>query len=224
MALVVALAAVMRHAPFRLPSSNADPSLLREFGLDAARPFATLHSGARTASRKWPLANYLALAQRLISERGLQVALLVDARAELDGVEAAVLTSPDLHVVAHHLSFPHLDGLVSRCALFVGNDTGPKHLASTRGAPVVSIHMGAVNWREWGQETGLIVTRRTPCYGCGVEAIEECGKGLPCLLNISVDDVFGAVERALAISKQANRSVEHAGTPVLHEVEVDAGY
>ncbi|HME83346.1 MAG TPA: glycosyltransferase family 9 protein [Roseiarcus sp.] len=224
MALVVALAAVMRHVPFRLPSPNADRSLLRGFGLDAARPFATLHSGARTASRKWPLANYLALAQRLISERGLQVALLVDARAELDDVEAAVLTSPDLHVVAQRLSFPQFDALLSRCALFVGNDTGPKHLASTRGVPVVSLHMGAVNWREWGQETGLIVTRRTPCYGCGIEQIEDCGKGLPCLLNISVDDVFGAVERALAMGKQANLRVDDAETPLLHEVEVDAGY
>ena len=84
--------------------------------------------------------------------------------------------------------------------------------------------MGAVNWREWGQETGLIVTRRTPCYGCGIEQIEDCGKGLPCLLNISVDDVFGAVERALAMGKQANLRVDDAETPLLHEVEVDAGY
>ena len=86
--------------------------------------------------------------------------------------------------------------------MFVGNDTGPKHLASVRGVPVVSIHMGAVNWREWGQEFGFIVTRRTPCYGCGIEHIEDCGKGLPCLVNITVEDVFGAVEQALMSTQE----------------------
>lgn len=98
------------------------------------------------------------------------------------------------------LPFPQFDTLLSLCAVFVGNNSGPKHLASLRGAPVVSIHMGAVNWRAWGQNTGLIVTRRAPCYGCLIEQVEECGKGLPCLVNITVDEVYGAVRRVLARS------------------------
>ena len=205
-ALVVALAAVMRHAPFQLPSPNSDPSLLADLGLDLDRPFATLHSGARTVTRKWPLANYLELAARMTAEWGLQVALLVDSPDELQAVDPAIRANPDLHLIAQHLSFPHFDALLSCCAVFVGNDTGPKHLASVRGAPVVSIHMGAVNWREWAQEAGLIVTRRVPCYGCGIELVEECGKGLPCLVNISVDDVFGAVARALATKGRESKS------------------
>jgi ADP-heptose:LPS heptosyltransferase len=213
MALVAALGGAMRHVPFRLPSPNADPGLLVGLGLDANRAFATLHSGARTASRKWPLANYLALAERLINEHSLQVALILDSARELEGVKAAVLGHPDLHAVAERLSFQQFDALLSCCAVFVGNDTGPKHLASVRGAPVVSIHMGAVNWREWGQEAGFIVTRRTPCYGCGIEAIEECAKGLPCLVNISVDDVYGAVGRALATNVE-DKAIIAAQPPV----------
>jgi ADP-heptose:LPS heptosyltransferase/tetratricopeptide (TPR) repeat protein len=209
MALVEALAGVMRHSAFRLPNPNADNSLLAGLGLDPERAFATFHGGARTASRKWPVTNYLALAERLIKERGLQVALLVDSPTDLQGVEAEVVANPDLHVIAERLSFPQLDALLSFCTVFVGNDTGPKHLASVRGAPVVSIHMGAVNWREWGQESGFIVTRRTPCYACGIEHIEECGKGLPCLVNITVEDVFGAVEQALA-SNQVHVGCVHA--------------
>jgi ADP-heptose:LPS heptosyltransferase len=130
LALVTALANVMRHVPFRLLSPNADPNLLAGFGLEPDRSFAALHSGARAASRKWPLANYLALAERLIVERGLQVALLVDTSAEVERVDTRVLGHPDLHVLAERLSFQQLDALVSCCAIFVGNDTGPKHLAS----------------------------------------------------------------------------------------------
>ena len=106
MALVEALAGVMRHSAFRLPNPNADSSLLAGLGLDPERAFATFHGGARTASRKWPLANYLALAERLIKERGLQVALLVDSPADLKGVDAKVAANPDLHVIAERLSLP----------------------------------------------------------------------------------------------------------------------
>ena len=113
--------------------------------------------------------------------------------------------------MAERLRFPQLDALVSFCAVFVGNDTGPKHLASVRGAPVVSVHMGAVNWREWGQESGFIVTRRTPCYGCGIEQIEDCGKGLPCLVNITVEDVFGAVEQALLSNQIPGQPAQEHG-------------
>lgn len=219
MALVVALASLVRHTPFNLPSPNADPQILAGLGMDAARPFATLHSGARTVTRKWPLANFLALAAQLNSERGLQVALIVDSPSELEAVDPAVLANPDLRVFARRLSFPQFDALLSCCALFVGNDTGPKHLASVRGVPVVSVHMGAVNWREWGQERGYIVTRRTPCYGCGIEQVEECGKGLPCLVNISVEEVYGAVERALDANKKATETESDVGAASIEEVE-----
>ena len=78
MALVEAVAGVMRHSAFKLPNPNADNGLLAELGLDPKRAFATFHGGARTASRKWPLGNYLALAERLIEQRDLQVALLLE--------------------------------------------------------------------------------------------------------------------------------------------------
>jgi hypothetical protein len=71
--------------------------------------------------------------------------------------------------------------------------------------------MGAVPWREWGQDdSGFIVTRRAPCYGCGIEDIADCGKGLPCLVDITVDEVFGAVRRAI---EERRRPLDETGAP-----------
>ena len=197
-ALVDALASVLRHRSFHLPNLNVDAGVLQGLGLEAGRGFAVLHSGARTASRKWPFANYLALAGKIVEQHGLQAALLADSPADVAGVDLAASVGRDLKVITRWLSFSELDALLSRCAVFVGNDTGPKHMAALRGAPVVSIHMGAVPWQEWGQDgSGFIVTRRAPCYGCGIEDVAECGKGLPCLVDITVDEVFGAVQRVL---------------------------
>jgi ADP-heptose:LPS heptosyltransferase/tetratricopeptide (TPR) repeat protein len=197
-ALVDALASVLRHRSFHLPNLDVDVGLLQSLGLEAGRGFAVLHSGARTASRKWPFANYLALAGKIVEQHGLQAALLADSPADAAGVDLAASVSRDLKIIAHRLSFSEFDALLSRCAVFVGNDTGPKHVAALRGAPVVSIHMGAVPWEEWGQDgSGFIVTRRAPCYGCGIEEVADCGKGLSCLVDITVDEVFGAVRQAL---------------------------
>jgi hypothetical protein len=58
--------------------------------------------------------------------------------------------------------------------------------------------MGAVNWNEWGQDgSGVIITRRVPCYGCGIEAIEECGKDRACLVGITPEEVMREVLRIL---------------------------
>jgi ADP-heptose:LPS heptosyltransferase len=196
-ALVEALGSVLRHRSFHLPNPKVDTGVLQGLGLEEGRGFAVLHGGARTASRKWPVVNYLALARKIVEEHGLQAVLLTDSPADVAGVDLGS-AGRDLKIITHRVSFAELDALLSRCAVFVGNDTGPKHLAALRGAPVVSIHMGAVPWQEWGQDgSGFIVTRRAPCYGCGIEDAADCGKGLPCLVDITVDEVFGAVGRAM---------------------------
>ena len=58
-------------------------------------------------------------------------------------------------------------------------------------------------WQERGQDgSGFIVTRRAPWYGCGIEDVADCGKGLPCLVDITVDEVLGAVRRAMEERRQ----------------------
>ena len=125
--------------------------------------------------------------------------MLVDDSSRLPEVEETGLRADRLCVIAGPLPFVELDALISHCAVMVGNDSGPKHLAAARGAKVVSVHMGQVNWQEWGQEgDGLIVTRHVPCYGCGIVETHECGKDLACLVHIRPEEVFAAVQQILA--------------------------
>jgi ADP-heptose:LPS heptosyltransferase len=111
----------------------------------------------------------------------------------------ALLSSPRFQLIDRRLAFDQFDALLSFCAGFVGNDSGPKHLASLRGANVVSIHLARNNWNEWGQENkGYIVSRRTPCAGCSLHHDpEECGKDFACITHIKVEEVYGALARAL---------------------------
>src|SRR3984893_14703550 len=84
---------------------------------------------------------------------------------------------------------------LSFCAMCVGNDPGPSHLASLRGAGVVNLFLARHNWNEWGHENrGYIISRKVPCGGCDVYFHpDECGKGFACITNISPEEVFRTV-------------------------------
>ena len=95
--------------------------------------------------------------------------------------------------------FDALDTLLSDCALLVGNDSGPKHLAALRGTKVVTLFTNRISFAEWGQEqTGVIITRKVPCAGCQIlHDTDECAKDFVCITGIRPEEVFDTVLRLL---------------------------
>ena len=168
-------------------------AVLAPFGLDNDQPFAVLHAGARIIWSRWK--HFIDLALQLLDDTDVKIVFFTaDAKQKKECEER--LQSDRVILIDGQLKFDEFDALLSFSSVFVGNDSGPKHLASLRGTPVVSIHAGRINWSEWGQElTGVIITRRVPCAGCHIyHDPEECGKDYACM-NIRLDEVYGAVRR-----------------------------
>ena len=98
----------------------------------------------------------------------------------------------------HRLDADAFDAIVANARLMVGNDSGPKHLAATRGVPTVSVHVDRLNWNEWGQDSeGVIVSKRMPCTGCGLNDLQLCGRDAICVRSIGVDEVYEAARAYL---------------------------
>jgi len=188
-AMVDALGEIAGGPPTILRRQDLDVDILRKFGIRAGDRYAVLHTGARLAYTRWP--GFADLMRLLLERTDLKIVVMAD-----DGLSALPLDDR-VTTIRDRIAFDEFDALLQFCALFVGNDSGPKHLASLRGAPVVSIHMARLNWNEWGQEaSGLIVSRRVPCAGCGIgENGEECGKEWACLRHITPEEVFQAASR-----------------------------
>lgn len=198
LALVESLAAALSPHGATLAAAGIDRQRLGRFRLDGPHGFAVLHAGARIDFKRWPLDSYIALAGLIVERSDLNVVLISDDAGDGARVRAAGVPPGRLDFVGGNLPFDEFEALIGFCDVFVGNDTGPKHLAALRGAKVVSVHMGQVNWDEWGQEDqGLIVSRRVPCCGCGIDKTADCGKDLACLTNIRPDEVFAAVQQVL---------------------------
>ncbi len=179
----------------RRPELSRDQ--LAGYGIAPGERYMVLHAGARIEYSRWP--HFAELARTILARTGHKVVMFGNGPEEEERLPEDLRASDRFIFMARLLPFDDFDALLSFADAFVGNDSGPKHLASLRGVNVVSIHMARNNWAEWGQEqSGLIVSRRVPCAGCALyyEA-EECGKEFACIRHIGPDEVFTAIERLL---------------------------
>jgi ADP-heptose:LPS heptosyltransferase len=195
LALVERIGTLLTTSAEAIRRNDLTPAMLVRYGLEEAERFAVLHTGARIEFSRWP--HYGALAALILAKTDLKVVMLADDSAVRANLPSDLLRSGRFQLLDTRLSFDDLDALLSFCTIFVGNDSGPKHLASLRGANVVSIHSARVNWNEWGQEiTGSIISRKVPCAGCLIyHDAEECGKEFACISRISLEEVFAVVEK-----------------------------
>jgi len=177
------------------------PDLRRDrvtvYGIGETAGFAVLHTGARIVFSRWPY--YPELAARLLAETDLTVVMMADNQELRNTLPPELLANERFKLLDMRLPFDDFDALLSHCDVFVGNDSGPKHLASLRGANVVSLHSARVNWNDWGQEHGgVIISRRVPCAGCMLfHEADECGKDFACIRLITTDEVVAAVKAQL---------------------------
>ena len=165
------------------------------------RRLVCVHPGAGAPNKQWPLASFASLIEALAAdglgvlviggadEAGLVTRLLRDVRGDAPVVSLAGL-----------VGLADLPRILSAMDLFVGNDSGPKHLAATLGVPTVGIHSGTVDAGEWAPigPTALTVRRDTVCSPCYLADISDCHRNLACLTGIAVGDVYRACRKLLA--------------------------
>ena len=148
-----------------------------------------LHVGASHASKQWPLERYIGLAKRL-EERGCGV-LLVGAASERVWTDqiARALRPGSVLDLAGRTSLFELAACIDQSSLFIGNDSGPLHIAIARRRPAIGlIGPGQPRYVGYDPAEAMILQDGTPRPA--YEGIAH--KEAPWLWKIGVDDVFGA--------------------------------
>jgi ADP-heptose:LPS heptosyltransferase len=86
--------------------------------------------------------------------------------------------------------------------LFVGNNSGPQHLAASLGVCTVGIHSGVVDAHEWGPagRRALAIRRQMSCSPCFIEKARDCPRALACLSGLDSRDVFSRCMRMLRLA------------------------
>ncbi len=105
---------------------------------DGLRTAFLLHGTSRE-DKKWPVANWIAMAQLLV-ERGLTPVTTWSTAAE-QGVAQAIAAAVPRTMLIEKSPLGEVAGLIGRSTLVIGADTGLTHLASAFGLPTVAVFL-----------------------------------------------------------------------------------
>jgi len=102
-----------------------------------AKPLVLVHPGAGWGAKRWPAERYGRVAAGLVS-RGYSV--VVNRAPGEEALAAKVVQSSGGAAQDIRTDMAELIAMTRRCALVIGGDTGPAHLACALGKPVVGIY------------------------------------------------------------------------------------
>lgn len=169
---------------------------LAEQGIGPGRPYAVIRPGASQANKRWPTERFAAIAQWLREAHG--VATVVNLGPGDEQITAEVRRHfVRLGVIMSDLDLRGLVALLAGSSLFIGNDTGPTHVAAALGKKSVVI-FGASDskvWSPWKTEHRLI-ENPFPCKKCPQGKCESLGAS-QCIFAISVEQIREACEALL---------------------------
>jgi ADP-heptose:LPS heptosyltransferase len=158
------------------------------------RPVVAVHPGAGNTTKQWPEEYFSALIDLLIEREDVNV-LLIGGPDEVEIADALarnVLYPDRVASIAGRTSLADLPSVIAGCVLYVGNDSGPKHVAAAIGIPVIGIHSGVVDAAEWGPlgPCGVAMQRNMTCAPCYLASAAECPRELACLRGLEVSHVY----------------------------------
>ncbi len=168
-----------------------------ESAFGGAKRLVMLQPGARYWFKAWPAERFADLAGRLAEKYGCLMVIGGDARERdlAEAIRAGARTS--VVSLAGQLTLLQYAAVLRRCALFVGNDNGPMHMAAALGVPVVAL-FGPSNPAEWGPRGARVevLYKGLDCRRC---FHPTCTRGEEnCMRQITVEDVWRAAGRLLA--------------------------
>ncbi|MEW6165086.1 MAG: glycosyltransferase family 9 protein [Pseudomonadota bacterium] len=169
--------------------------------------YVLMNIGASQQYKRWPIARFIALAERIHAESGMS-SVFVGGPSErgLQGRFGAYPFIIDL--VMRTGDFDVLRGVIINSRVVVSNDSFISHYSTVLGMPVVSIAGGGHFGRflPYPEQdfaifcNSLTISRKWPCFNCGwacTRLAGVVGDSFPCIGEIGVDEVFVAIGKAI---------------------------
>lgn len=187
-----------------LPLSSAVRDLvdqkLRALGVNDGQPIVGVSPGSVWPTKRWWAVGFAALIRMLREKHGCQVLLFGGSD------DAAVVADVQRHCgeaavnLVGQIGLRELPAAISRCDVFVTNDSGPMHVAVARQIPTVAVFCATTPDLGFYPYTSnaIVVQRRLACRPCASHGGRRCPLGTEaCIRQISPEIVLRAVEKFL---------------------------
>jgi ADP-heptose:LPS heptosyltransferase len=168
--LVAAIGATVEdeRLSVRVPpgAARAIRELLGVIGVRRGDRWAVVHPGASAPSRRYPIEALARVIRALVQEHGVRV-VLTGGPAETEAVaELQSAAGPGAVPFTGSLDLAHLAALLAVAPVFIGNNSGPAHLAAAVGTPVVDLYaLTNLQHAPWGVAS-RVLAHDVPCKGC----------------------------------------------------------
>jgi heptosyltransferase-2 len=160
--------------------------------------------GAGAAKRMWPIENFVVLGRWLIDHFDAHIVVIGSLAEARLGEELSRRLGPNIINAVGLTTLREAGSLLKRCALHIGNDSGPMHLAAAAGVSVVQISChpasgsrthpnSAARFGPWLVSNTVVQpqTALSPCF-------DDCrADHAHCILRVHVESVKYAVESRL---------------------------
>ncbi len=149
-----------------------------------------------TSNVKRPRSNE-ALERRVSEDANCSLLLILGPADERLVGRVAKLSRELDAVIAQNLPLRHLAAALSRCAVYVGNDSGVTHLAAATGIPTLAI-FGPTDPEVWAPQGDnvKIIRGDADCSPCARDTMSQCAN-VRCLTSISAEGMTEAVRRLI---------------------------
>jgi ADP-heptose:LPS heptosyltransferase len=176
------------------PHSDSPPSRWREFDV---HPNIVIHAGGPMLLKRWASERFMELIKRLLQDYAVKV-FLVGGKDEYKLAESILDVVGDDRVInlSGKMTLAELAYLLKQADLFIGNDSGPMHIASACGANVIGLY-GPTNPERFGPygHNCIALRMEDKCPPC---AQDKCKfRDYRCIDRISVDNVINVVNEVL---------------------------
>jgi len=139
-------------------------------GQPGKKPYAVLHPKASEPAKTWDAANFLAVAARL-HQLGIEPVFIAGPGEDLGAFSQ--------HPTVAGETLDQVKSLLSGASLFIGNDSGPAHMAAAFGLPVVALFGSSKPdiWRPWRTES-VVLTGPGGINSIGVTEVSQAAERL----------------------------------------------
>jgi heptosyltransferase-2 len=167
---------------------------LSELGVDLDRPLVIMHPGSAGSSPRWPARRFAELSDLVVEQVKAQV-LVSWGPGEEDLLRYfSRLVSLPVFLLPKGTNLRALASIYKQGTLFVGNSTGPMHLAAAVGLPVIAIFSpikanSEIRWGPLGENHTVFKPPIEACDECRGETCEYFN----CMNRVLPEVVFDRV-------------------------------
>jgi len=191
----VGIPTTIQHATFSVTPENEEwaSKFLLDQNIQLDQPIIALHPGSPITLKRWIPKRFAELADYLIAEKNA-IILFVGVKDEIPIItEIQNIMHGESISIAGKTNLTQLASILLRCTMFIGNDSGPMHLAAAVGTNTIGL-FGPGDPERFGPigHNCATIRKKLDCPPCTGQVCRFGEQG--CMSTIQVTDVIQTLE------------------------------